>query len=367
MKNQQEKIYQIALNLIKGVGNKIFKQLIHHFGSAENVLHAQAKTIYNIPSIGKNLANEIIKKNTIKQATEIYFKHQKHNIKIITYNDQDYPILFKNMPDSPSLLYYHGNKNLNKYKILSIVGTRKATTYGKKVVEKIIHELKNENILIVSGLAYGIDIYAHQLALEYGLPTLGILASGLDTIYPYEHKNIVKKMILQGGILSEYMLGIKPEIHHFPARNRIIAGISQATIVVEAQKKSGALITAQLANDYNRDVFAVPGNLYDYFSTGCNYLIKTHQANIFTNIQDLFYILNWSKNQSPQVNKTINIHLNEIEKNVINNLKQYQILSIDELHYKTNITITKLSRILLNLQLKTLVQSIPGKKFKLLF
>ncbi len=363
MENPQEKIYKIALYLIKGIGNKIFRQLIHHFGSAKIVFDAKAKALYGIAGIGKNLATEITKKTTIKKAEDIYQKHQKNNIQIVTYNDNNYPSLLKNIPDSPPILFFKGSKNVNKYRVLSIVGTRKATSYGKKVVEEIIYALKNQDILIVSGLAYGIDIYAHKLALQHGIPTLGILASGLDIIYPSEHKNTVKNMIQCGGVMSEYTLGTPPDTHHFPARNRIIAGISQATIVIEAQKKSGALITASLANDYNRDVFAVPGNLYDAYSTGCNHLIKTHQANVFTSVQDIFYILNWSKKNFFKQKKKI--QLTAVEKKVVQCLTHNQVLSIDELHYKTQIAITHLPCILLELELKSVVIALPGKKFKL--
>ncbi len=362
---QQEKIHQIALSFTKGVGSKTFKQLIHHFGSATHAIQASTQAICQISGINISTAQAITQKKNIKAAEDLLIKHQKKKIEVISYQDADYPELLKNIPDSPPIIFYKGDKcHLNQYQLLSIVGTRKATSYGKKVVEKIVHTLCNQNILLVSGLAYGIDIYTHQLALSYGIPTLGVLANGLDITYPAEHKNTAQNMIQNGGLMSEYPLGTPPNTHQFPARNRIIAGISQATIVIEAQKKSGALITAQLANDYNRDVFAVPGNLYDLYSTGCNHLIKTHQAHIFTDIQDLFYILNWPQKLSKE-KKITYPPLNTAEKSIVHTLEKYKTLSIDELHYKTQISITQLPHILLDLEIKSIIQAIPGKKFKL--
>ena len=267
-------------------------------------------------------------------------------------------------------LYCSNTIDFDFPKVISIVGSRNATSYGKEVVETLIKQLSPYNVLIVSGLAYGIDIHAHEVAMKYNLPTLGVMAGGLDVIYPFYHKKTAQRMMGKGGLISEYCLGIQPEPHLFPIRNRIIAGISDATIVIEAGQKSGALITAICANQYNKEVFAVPGAIGQSYSAGCNHLIKTHQAHLLTSIDDLMYIMNWQKKdiedrQTDRI-KFDMCYLTEGEKTTVQALaKFHKAVGINDLSQQTKMDPSMLSAIALQLELKNLVDVLPGNKYRL--
>jgi DNA processing protein len=294
---------------------------------------------------------------------------------LLFYTDKDYPNRLKSIADAPALLYYKGNANLNTDKTVAIVGTRKATPYGKSITEEAVSELKKfKSLLVISGLAYGIDIAAHKSALKHNIPTLGIIANGLDIQYPSLHKNTILQMMEEGGILTEYRLGTKPDAPHFPARNRIIAGMADALIVVEAAVTGGALITADIANSYNKDVFAVPGNIGAIYSEGCNNLIKTHKASIYTGVKDLEYLMNWEENataknaaQIQAVAKQIDMTLLEDEeKQVVHLLQNRKEMLIDEISWQAQVPLSKLASVLLSLELQGIVKALPGKKFTLL-
>lgn len=368
--DNQEKIYQIALSLVKGVGIILWKKLIAQFGSAQAVFQSSAKNLIRIPGSSKRLAHEILRKDTLRTAEALLLAHQREQIQIISLYDEAYPERLKHITNAPSLLYFQGNADLNATKIISIVGTRNATAYGKKMVEKLISELCAYHVLIVSGLAYGIDICAHKAALKYGLPTLTVLAGGLEVIYPSMHRKIASAMLAQGGMLSEYPLGTSLEAHQFPARNRIIAGIADATVVIEAGHKSGALITADCANAYDREVFAVPGSIYEASSSGCNYLIKTQQAHLITSAGDIAYIMNWHADTnvvqpSELVLKKLP-QLTDKEQGAVQALKELQKeVHIDELSYQARIPLNQLPSVLLQLELKNVVKFLPGNKFRL--
>jgi DNA processing protein len=268
-------------------------------------------------------------------------------------------------------LYFKGNCDLNKLKIISIVGTRQATDYGKIVVEEIVSGLKKHNALIVSGLAYGIDIFAHRNALKYDLQTVGVMASGMDKIYPSLHRDIALQMQEYGGLLTEFKLGTKPDAHNFPARNRIIAGMSDATIVVEAALKGGALITADIAHSYDKEVFAVPGNIQNKSSQGCNFLIQSLKANMLLKIEDLEQILGWDGAEStPKSSQGFRYQTEEltVEERIIVDLllQNNNELPIDEISWKSQINISKIASLLLNLEFRGIIKPLPGKKFKLL-
>lgn len=367
--NAQEKLYQLALNMIKGVGCMLFKQLICQFGSAQEIFRSSQRKLTKIPGVGVQIANEILKKDTLKAAEAILLKHEKENVAVISYKDDTYPQRLQQLNDAPPLLYVKGKANLNTPKVISVVGTRKATQYGKKVVEELIEELATYNVLIVSGLAYGIDIHAHRAALKNNLPTLAVVAGGVDVLYPSTHTRTALAMVNQGGLVSEYKLQTQPEAHQFSARNRIIAGLSDATIVIEAGQKSGALITANFANDYNREVFAVPGSLHQTYSAGCNYLIKTHQANILTSAADIAYMMNWHAEDTMSSAKKTLVdqfpELNPEEKVAIQTLETLQKeVAIEELSCKTQIPLNHLAAMLMRLELKGVVKFLPGNKFK---
>lgn len=368
--DKKEKICQIALSLTKGVGITLWKKLIAHFGCAQAIFQSSAEHLMNIPGSSKRLAYEILKKNTFRAAESLFLAHQQEQIQILSLLDSAYPKRLKDIIDAPPLLYCQGKIDLNAAKVLSIVGTRNATAYGKKMVEELISGLCAYNVLIVSGLAYGIDIHAHKTALQYGLSTLAVLAGSLDVIYPSSHKKIATIMRMQGGLLSEHPLNTPLAVHQFPARNRIMAGIADAAVIIEASHKSGALITADCANAYNREVFAVPGSIGMDASSGCNYLIKTQQAHLITSAADIAYIMNWEVGTSVvQPSKYVAGGLSQLtteEQGTVQALRQLQKeVHIDEISSQTQIPLDRLSSVLLQLELKNVVKFLPGRKFQL--
>jgi DNA processing protein len=366
----QNRLAMMALHFISGIGDYTLRQLISYCGSAEKVFDTPKGKLRSIPGIGKITADAITKGHAFNKAETEFRLAEKEGADIIFYTDKHYPSRLKQINDSPTLLYSKGNANYENSKIIGIVGTRKATDYGKRCIEELMEKLAPFQPLIVSGLAYGIDILAHKSALKYQLPTVGVLGCGIDIMYPSIHKEVAKKMELSGGILTENKIGTKPDAHNFPARNRIIAGLCDALIVVEAADKGGALITAKLANGYNREVFAFPGNIGQSYSVGCNNLIKSNEAFLITGTEDLAYLMNWSLD-SPAVAKTIPSfdQYEGAEKIVLETLKNannHQLL-IDELSWKSEISMSKLAGILLGLEFKGVVTMLPGKIYKLTF
>lgn len=364
-------LYQIALTRISGVGNKAAKQLVSYCGSAENVFKSSNSQLLKIPRVGKVMASAILNESPLKEAEQIIEECQKNKVEITSYYSENYPKNLKQAIDSPMTLFYQGNIQYTGMKMIAIVGTRKATNYGKMITEQIVKDLANYNVCIVSGLAYGIDIEAHKSALKYNLPTIGIVAGGLDKIYPSTHKKYANEMITKGGgVITENKLGRIPEPHLFPARNRIIAGISDVTIVVEAAAKGGALITANIADSYNRPVFAIPGNVGNQYSEGTNKLISSQKAIIYTGVNDLMKYMNWDI--SPENNST---NITEIDLQNLSNEEMviYELLrdkgepiEIDLIAIQTNIPINQVAATLLNLEFQNLIKSLPGKKYTLI-
>lgn len=366
----QKRLSQLALHFIPGIGNYTVKQLISYSGSAENVFKLPKAKLLKIPGIGPATAGSIINHRPFERAEEELKLAEKHETRLLLYSDKDFPAKLKHINDAPSLLYYRGSADLNNKKTVAIVGTRNATRYGKEFTEKLVEGLEKHGALVVSGLAYGIDIQAHKSALKHQLPTIGVMASGIDFIYPALHKETARSMVENnGGLLTECSFGSKPEPPKFPARNRIIAGMADATIVVEAAKKGGALITAEIAGSYNRDVFALPGEINSPFSEGCNNLIKTNKAHLLTCVEDLEYIMNWEPEVPGQVSKQPEYDttlLDEEEKLVFAQLQQHHApVLLDNLSWQTQLPVGRLASILLNLEFKGLVSSLPGKSYKL--
>lgn len=286
-------LYQVALTLTPNIGDVHAKALINIYGDAAAIFKAPKKQLENIEGIGSVRAGSIKAFNDFTSCeAEIKFI-EKYKITPLFITDDHYPKRLLNCYDSPSLLYYRGNADLNKINIVSIVGTRNHSEYGKQQCEKLIEELKEENILIVSGLAFGIDTIAHKASLKNNMHTVGVLAHGLDRIYPAQNKTLAKQMTEQGGLLTDFISGTNPDKQNFPKRNRIVAGICDALVVIESSKKGGSLITAELANSYNKDVFALPGRVIDSKSEGCNFLIKNNKASLITGATDLLELMNW--------------------------------------------------------------------------
>ncbi len=363
----QERLSFLALHFTPGIGDFLLKQVVSYCGSAEQVFKTPKGKLLKIPGVGEVSAEAIKHGDTFKEAERELKKAEREEVEIILYTDKKYPLRLKSIEDAPALLYYKGNQNLNVPKTVGIVGTRQATEYGKEMVERICQELAPHNPLIISGLAYGIDIAAHKAALKNNLPTIGVMGSGMDVIYPAAHKETAKKMQNLGALITENRFGTKPDAHNFPARNRIIAGMCDALIVVEAAEKGGALITADIANSYNKDVFAVPGNLIQSYSEGCNKLIKTNRANLYSSVKDLEYIMNWSAETTAVAQPVLDLNAFDAdEQKVIYILKERNApVMIDELSFKSSLSPSHLASLLLTLEFKNVVKSLPGKMFAL--
>lgn len=359
-------IYQLALTQVPGIGAVGAKALLTHFGTSEAVFKATPKEITHVNGIGPVTANNIRQfKDFSRIEAEMKFI-EKHGIKVLFIKDEAYPRRLAQCYDAPVLLFYKGNTNLNTSKIISVVGTRSATPYGKAMCEELLSGLQPHRPLIVSGLAYGIDAMVHKASLMYNLPTIGVLAHGLDRIYPATHRKMAAQMLEEGGLLTEFMSQTNPDRENFPKRNRIIAGMADATIVVEAHLKGGALITAELANNYNRDVFAFPGRVHDEQSNGCNYLIKTNRANLITRPEDLEYLMGWNRDKDPKVKKIqMPIDLDPDEQSIFQYLQVAKIAGIDQLMLALTFPQSKLSVLLLEMEMKGLIIVLPGKQYQL--
>jgi len=363
-------LHQLALTFTRHIGDHLTKVLVSYCGSAEAVFEASPKKLAQIPGIGAKAIEQLHSPAEALQlaAAELAFI-EKNDIKVLFYTDAAYPKRLKSCADAPALLYYKGTADLNHARIISIVGTRNATDYGKQLCKELIEDLKGYDVLIVSGLAYGIDICAHKESLRMDIPTVGVFAHGLDRIYPSQNKAVADKMLANGGWLTDFPSGTVPDRENFPKRNRIVAGIADATIVVEANIKGGALITAEIANSYNRDVFAFPGRITDEYSTGCNFLIRNNKAALLTSGADLAYILGWEKpdgntKQKPQLSLPIDLTTNErlIFETIQQNAGQ---LGIDDLAIKTALPLSQLAMNLLNLEMQGFVRSLPGKTYSI--
>jgi len=366
MINKNNLLYQIAITQIPNVGDVIAKNLISYCGGVEQVFHQKKHKLLRIPGIGEKVAEAIIHFNDFEKAeNEIKFI-EKHKINALFYLDENYPTRLKHYPDSPSMLYYLGNADLNNQKIIGIVGTRKATDYGKLFVEKLITDLRETGCMILSGLAYGIDFLSHKEALRNHLPTVGVLAHGLDRIYPAAHKNTAKKMTENGGLLTEFCSNTNPDRENFPKRNRIVAGLCDVLIVVETAEKGGAMITAEIANSYNKDVMALPGKVNDEFSMGCNKLIKLNKASLITNVNDLFYLMGWEQGKlSKPKQQQLPIDLTDNDYKILNFIGQKTRTGIDDIAFSLNMESSNLSLNLLDLEFKGLIKQLPGKYFEL--
>jgi DNA processing protein len=360
-------LHQIALTLVPNIGDVRAKALLETFGDAESIFKAPKKQLENIEGIGT------IAVNSIKQFAD--FKLCEDEIKFIEKSkatplfitDENYPQRLLNCYDSPTMLYYKGNANLNAAKIVSVVGTRSNSDYGKNICEKILEDLSAQNILIMSGLAFGIDTIAHKASLKNNLKTVGVMAHGLDKVYPAQNKTLAIEMLSQGGLLTDFMSGTNPDRQNFPRRNRIVAGICDALIVIESSAKGGSLITAELANSYNKDVFAIPGKVNDSRSEGCNYLIRNNKATLITSAKDLLESMNW--NDAPKKVKQqreLFIELTADEKIITDILKGRENIQIDELYFKSGLSSSAVAQALLMLEMQGIVASLPGKVFKLI-
>ena len=373
--NDENLKYKIGITLIKGIGNNLAKNLIAYVGSVEGIFKEKQQNLARIPGIGeilsREIATQIISGNVLKRAEQEIEFITKNKILTYYFTDKEYPFRLKECPDSPVLIYSKGNCNLNNGRFVGIVGTRNATDTGKENCKKLVADLKNAlpNVIIVSGLAFGIDICAHKTALELCLPTIGVIGHGLDRIYPDLHRPTAVKMLENGGLLTEYLSQTNPDKQNFVQRNRIIAGLCDAVVVVESGKKGGALITAELANDYNRDVFAFPGRVTDEWSKGCHALIKNNKASLIESADDILRFMNWEKQDqtsSPIIQTAMFPDLSEEEQSIVSILRQHPDgVQLNELAIQLEKPVSKISSLLLEMEFKGFVKCLPGNLYKI--
>jgi DNA processing protein len=361
-----ELLTTLALLRIEGVGDIVAKRLINHLGSAEAVFKAKKSQITSIEGIGEILYNNL-KNTSVFGLAEAELKFIKNSgITPLYYLEPDYPERLRHCIDGPVLLFSSGNINLQSRRTISIVGTRQMTSYGADFCRKLIEDLAPLDPVIISGFAYGVDIHAHNIAMEQNLQTIGVVAHGLNQVYPKPHKKYVAKMEENGGFFTEFWSTSNPDKENFVRRNRIVAGLSEATIIIESADKGGSLITANIANDYNRDVFAVPGRVTDKYSMGCNNLIKSQRANLLTDAADLIYMLNWEleDKKTKPVQKQLFVILEPDEQKVYDFLQKNGKELMDIIALECEMPVFRLSSLLLTMELKGVIRPLPGKLFE---
>lgn len=363
-------LYQIALTKITGVGDIIGKNLLKIIGDVQTIFETSAKALSQIQGLPSNVVREIHNPEVFRLAEKELKFVRKNNIQTYFTGEEKYPKRLLDCTDSPILLYFKGNIDFNKEKVVSIVGTRNATHYGKNFCKTFLEELaqKFPDTLIVSGLAYGIDIHAHRSALENNLPTVAVLAHGLDRVYPSTHRQTAIEMLENGGLLTEFPSKTEPDKHNFVRRNRIVAGMADAVLVLESSAKGGSLITAEIANSYCKDVFALPGRTTDPRSEGCNKLIASHKADILTSTQHFIEQMNWDtatpkKGKAPRQQQLF-LNLSEEEQRIIDKLTDSGAMHIDQLAKDLSIPAFQLFSTLLELEIKQLIKALPGSIFE---
>jgi DNA processing protein len=357
-------IYKIALGLVPGIGGITARKILAFTGSAQAVFSIPKKNLLDIPGVGDLLADRISSTGIVDQARRELEFITKKGIKCLFYGEDAYPERLLDCYDAPMLLYMKGQVNLNGRRMISIVGTRRPGSYGLDICKCLVRDLASldQDLIIVSGLAYGIDHCAHKVALEIGLDTIAVLGHGLKYMYPALHRQVAGKITEQGALLTDFASNQKPEKNHFIRRNRIIAGLSDATIVVQSGYKGGALITADIANSYHRDVFTFPGRVGDQASAGCNQLIKTHKAALIEGAGDVAYLLGWDTYPPAEREKQGKLfrELSEKEEEIMEILRSEGHVSIDRISLECNIPVSRISGILLNLELDGMIKCLPG-------
>ena len=361
-----ELLYQIALSLVPNIGPVQAKILIEHYGRASSVFNARIDDLKHLEGIGEIRAKCIKSFSAFDIAEKEIRFIEKFGIKPLFLADAAYPQRLLNCYDSPLLLFYKGNANLNTSRVVAIVGTRHNTEYGKQATEKLVSELAGLDVLVISGLAFGIDAIAHKAALANSMETIGVLAHGLGQVYPSQHAAIAKEMTKAGGLITEFRSNTMPDKHNFPTRNRIVAGMSDAVIVIETRTKGGSIITAELANGYNRDVFAIPGKNTDIKSAGCNLLIRDNKAVLLSDTSFLLQTMGWtSQKNKPHKQRELFTDLSENERVVVNILAQKESVHIDEICFKAHINTSLVAAAILNLELQNIITALPGKMYSL--
>lgn len=363
---EEDLLCVLALQRAKGIGDINAKKLLAHFGSARELFKEKRRNIEKIFGFGKLSTQYLFDSANLKEAEEELKYIQKNNIQTLYFTDNNYPERLKHCIDGPILLFKEGNIDLNLGPIISIVGTRQITSYGRDFCEKLIADLVAYNPIIVSGFAYGVDICAHKAAVKNNLQTIGVLAHGFEEVYPKIHKKYVAEINKNGGFLTEFWQNDQPLRENFLKRNRIVAGMSEATIIIESAEKGGSLVTADIANSYSRDVFAVPGRTTDLYSKGCNDLIKNNKAAILTSAKDLIEMMNWEGplNIKKPIQKQLFVELTDNEQLLYDFLAQNGKELIDLISLNCKLPIHQTTSLLFNLEMKGMVKPLPGKLYE---
>ena len=373
--DQQEILYSIALTRINYFKLTGLLQLYRKLGSATSVIEHRNDISDIIPDASPRLINALKNIDEPLKRAEVELKYDsEHNIQALALNDDRYPQRLKNVDDAPIVLFYKGNANLNAQRVINIVGTRQCTVYGQDLIRKFVADLKGlcPNTLIVSGLAYGVDVNAHRFALQNGFETIGVLAHGLDTLYPSAHRQTANEMIHQGGLLTEFLTMTNADKINFVRRNRIVAGMSDACILVESAAKGGGLITTEISQSYGRDVFAFPGRIGDQYSEGCNHLIRDNGAGLITSAKDFVNAMGWQDDaklanaQKKGIQREMFPELSKEEKVIVRILHKNNDLQINILTVQANIPIHKLTALLFDLEMKGVVKELAGGMYHLL-
>lgn len=371
-RSEEEQIYSIALTMVPGIGHIGAKRLIGGIGNAVDVFRLRKEIPERIPGVSQRVVGALDCPQAILRAEQEYDFVRKNRISCLTFHDEAYPSRLRECEDAPIILFFKGNIDLNSPHIINMVGTRNATDYGTQICASFLRDLKTlcPDALVVSGLAYGIDIHAHREALANDLPTVGVLAHGLDRIYPYSHRKTAIEMLEKGGLLTEFLSGTNPDRHNFVSRNRIVAGMCDATIVIESAEKGGSLITAELAESYYRDCFAFPGRMDDEYSKGCNRLIRNNRASLLLSAEDFVQAMGWdmatASSEKVGVQRSLFLDLSEEEQKIIAILEKQGNLQINSLVVEADIPVNKMTALLFELEMKGVIRVLAGGMYQLL-
>lgn len=363
---KKDLLYEVALTMIPGIGDVNAKKLIAYCGGAEAVFQEKKKNLLQIQGIGERTVESIVSQNVLPRAEKELSFADRNGIRILYYLNPDYPKRLQHCYDSPIIIYCKGDTDLNVEKIVGVVGTRNVTDYGKMLTDKLIKDLVEDNVLVVSGLAYGVDTCAHKAALKNNLPTAAVLAHGFQTIYPPVNASLARKIIDSGGcLITEYISGSDPDRENFPKRNRIVSGMIDCLIVVESAAKGGALITAEIANNYDREVFAFPGRVDDAYSEGCNKIIRNNKANLLLSADDIRYIMRWNDNKKvvPKQMRMFRDYSPD-EQKVMDVFGEDNVVYLDKIITETMLSPTKIASVLLSLEFDGVVTALPGKRYQ---
>lgn len=362
----EEYIYSLALSFVPNIGCIRAKQIIAKLGSAEAFFLEKPKNLRKISGLSNHRLTRDQLDCAVHEAKKIIDLAYRDNQQIYHYADANYPRRLKQIDDAPLILFGKGNLQLNPKRALGIVGTRNATYYGKQVTQDIVRALADKNITVISGLALGIDGVAHKECTLNNIPTIGLLGHGLDLVYPYQHRRLAEDMMHNGGLLTEFPNGTKPDACNFPMRNRIVAGMVDALIVVESDTQGGSLITCNLANDYGKDVFAVPGPIYSRYSKGCHKIISDSKAHVFSGVEEFLSMMSWLEEERQEsVQLSLLNEMDEHEKAVFHFIKEKKQVSIDVLSLVHQIPMGQMSSLLLTMEIAGFLKYLPGKFYAL--